>query len=155
MVGPATSINHVTQNGGGYGDPVERDPERWRRDVPAARQRRRSRATSTASWSGDASTATEARRDELRRARLEDLENVRDDYEVKRELEVVRRWGDVLDIARDGDDAGRALTESGAVLGPLGDNWRDVAPFRRPRHPSSGRSCCSTSGWSSGSTSTR
>jgi hypothetical protein len=36
-------------------------------------------------------------------------------------------------VMRDGDALVVQCAESGVVLGPLGDNWRDVAPFRRPQ----------------------
>ena len=132
-MGPGDVINSITQNAGGYGDPLERDPERVAaqvadgtcareiaRDVYGVVRRRRARRPRRAATS-------------CARRACEDLENAREDYEVKPDLEVVRRWGDVLNIARDGDELVVQCAESGVVLGPLGDNWRDVAPFRRPQ----------------------
>jgi N-methylhydantoinase B len=125
-------INSITQNAGGYGDPLERDPERVAAQVADGTCAPEIARDIYGVVPGD-DEAKAARREELRKARLQDLENAREDYKVKPDLEVVRRWGDVLNIARDSDKLVVQCAESGVVLGPLGDNWRDVAPFRRPQ----------------------
>lgn len=128
-------INNVTQNGGGYGDPLERDPEVVAANVhegSCAREVARDIYGVVVTDGRQADPqATETRRQELRQARLSDLRNVRNDYEVK-DLEVLHRWGDVINIARDGDELVVQAAESGVVLGPLGDNWREAAPYRVP-----------------------
>lgn len=128
-------INNVTQNGGGYGDPLERDPALVAANVhegsAAATVARDVYGVVVTADGGYDPAATEARRGELRRARLADLRNRRDDYEVK-DLKVLHRWGDVLNICRDGDEIVVQAAGSGAVLGPLGENWREAAPYRVP-----------------------
>ncbi|MCW2998280.1 MAG: hydantoinase B/oxoprolinase family protein [Solirubrobacterales bacterium] len=128
-------INNVDQNAGGFGDPLERDPARVATDV---REGTCGEAVASDIYGvviagpGVADLeATEARRAQLRTVRLADLRNVRDGYESK-ELEVVYRWGDTLNLARQGDQIVVQCAESGVVLGPLGENWRDVAPYRVP-----------------------
>ena len=83
---------------------------------------------------GDAvdESATEAERRRLRSTRLEALENCRADYEVRTDLAVEHEWSDLLRLVRgeDGDLLVQAA-ESNVILGPLGENWRDVAPWRR------------------------
>jgi N-methylhydantoinase B len=129
-------INNVTQNGGGYGDPLERDPALVAANVHegtcGAEVARDVYGVVLTSDGGVDEAATRERRDDLRRNRLSDLRNGRDDYEVKQGLEIVHSWGDVLHIARDGDALVVQCAESGTVLGPLGENWRDVAPYRVP-----------------------
>jgi N-methylhydantoinase B len=129
-------INSITQNAGGYGDPLERDPA----TVLATVLEGTCEAGVATDIYGVVITdgavdegATESRRDELRQARLKDLVNARENYEVKPDLEVIHRWADVLNIARDGDEIVVQCAASGAVLGPLGENWRDVAPYRTPK----------------------
>lgn len=128
-------INNVTQNGGGYGDPLERDPELVAVNVHegscAPEVARDIYGVVVTDGRQADPQATETRRQELRQPRLSDLRNVRDDYEVK-DLEVLYRWGDVINIARDGDELVVQAAESGVVLGPLGDNWREAAPYRVP-----------------------
>jgi N-methylhydantoinase B len=135
-MGPGDVINSITQNAGGYGDPLERDPA-----TVAANVAEGTCAASVAhdiygvvlSESGEVDAGgTDARREELRQRRIADLENKQEHYDTKPDLEVVARWGDVIAIARDGGRLVVQCAESGVVLGPLGENWRDVAPFRRP-----------------------
>jgi N-methylhydantoinase B len=49
-----------------------------------------------------------------------------------RELPIVKRWADVINLVADGDEVLVQVAESGAILGPLGDSWRDAAPYRCP-----------------------
>lgn len=123
-----------TQNAGGFGDPLERDPAVVASDV---RQGHASAEHAAAIYgvvvdgTGEVDAeATAARRAELRAHRIATAGNRRDDYAVRDDLEVVARWGDVIQIVRDGDGLAVQSVRSGAVLGPLGDNWRDVAPWR-------------------------
>lgn len=129
-------INNVTQNGGGYGDPLERDPHLVAANVhegTCAPEVARDIYGVVLAADGSAQMeATSERRESLRRERIDQLRNKRDHYEVK-DLEVVRRWGDVLNIAKDRDgELVVQCAQSKAVLGPLGENWRDVAPYRVP-----------------------
>ncbi|MEA2131411.1 MAG: N-methylhydantoinase [Solirubrobacteraceae bacterium] len=128
-------INNVTQNGGGYGDPLERDPALVATNVHEGSS---DRAVARDIYGvivtedgGYDPAATDGRREELREARLADLRNRRDQYEVK-DLKVLYRWGDVLNICRDGEEIVVQAAQSKAVLGPLGQNWREAAPYRVP-----------------------
>ncbi len=123
-----------TQNAGGFGDPLERDPRAVAEDV------RQGHATPghadaiygvvLAADGTVATDATAARRERIREHRRTSAGNRRDDYAVRDDLPVIARWGDVIQIVRDGDELLVQTVGSGAVLGPLGDNWRDVAPWR-------------------------
>lgn len=131
---PGDVMNHVLQNGGGFGDPLDREPAAVVADVEAGNV-----TTDTAEAvygvvlapTGEADAgATAVRRDELRRRRLDGLQNLRDDYPVRDDLPAFRSWGGVLELVRDGTDVLVRVAVSGAVLGVLGDNWRDLAPWR-------------------------
>lgn len=132
-MGPNDVMNHITQNGGGYGDPLERDPALVLRDVLRGSV---TRATAASVYGVvlDGSevdvAATRAERDRLLRARLADLPDDGSDH-TPRELPVVRRWGDVVNLVRDGDEILVQAAASGAILGPLGRDWREVVPWRR------------------------
>lgn len=128
-------VNHWTENSGGFGDPLEREAERVLDDLLDGRV-----SLSTAesiygvviAGSEIDREASERKRDELRSSRLTNLENLRDDYEVNRELPVEHQWGEILNLVRDTD--GTLLVQlqgSGVILGPLEGNWRDLAPWRR------------------------
>jgi N-methylhydantoinase B len=127
-------INHMTSNGGGFGDPLERDPARVLADLASGHYTPETAekiyGVVLAGEQVDAE-ATEARREEIRRGRLADLQNVREGYEA-RELPVVHAWEDVLNIVRDGDELLVQVQGSNVILGPLGRSWRDVAPYRTP-----------------------
>lgn len=124
-------LNHATLNGGGYGDPLEREPERVLGDV----LRGSVGAAAAASLYGVAiedgaidAAATERARREIRERRLAALPADRE-YRTA-ELPVVARFGDGVAVVRDGEELLVQSVSSGAVLGPLGDNWRDAAPSR-------------------------
>jgi N-methylhydantoinase B len=129
-------VNNVTQNAGGYGDPLDRLTADVLADVIGGHVTRESALRFYGvRLEGDSvdEDGTAAEREGMRRARLADAENLRDgDYAIDRSLPVLENWGGVLDLVRgpDGDVLVRA-SASGAVLGPLRSNWRDVAPWRR------------------------
>lgn len=141
-------VNHWTENAGGFGDPLERDVQRVLDDVLDGHVSRETahavygvvldggdqvgdRDKGRVSDLGADAAASGRRRDEMRAARLEDLENARDDYEVRDDLPVEHVWGDVLNLVRDGGELLVQVQGSGVILGPLGESWRDVAPWRR------------------------
>lgn len=129
---PDDVMNHIVQNAGGFGDPLERDPERVLADVldghVTAHSAERIYGVALAGRHVDAE-ASAAKRAELRARRLREAENLRDDYE-RRDLPVIYEWCDVLALVRDGDEILVRTADTGVILGPLGENWRDVAPFR-------------------------
>jgi len=127
-------INNITQNAGGYGDPLERDPERVRADHRDGKVTAEFAAAAygvvlTEGGEVDES-ATAARRAAAREARKDSLRNRRDHYEVRDDLEVVHTWADVINLVRDGDDLLVQALPSGTILGPLGDDWRATCPWR-------------------------
>lgn len=134
MMGPGDVVNNVTQNAGGFGDPLDRLPAEVLADVIGGHVTRDA-ALRFYGVKLDETTVddagTEREREQLRAARLDDAENKRDHYEVDHELPVIESWGGVLDLVRGPNGILVRASESGAILGPLGDNWRDVAPSRR------------------------
>lgn len=132
-MGSTDVMNHITQNGGGYGDPLEREPERVLRDVlRGSVTRDAARDLYGVVLSEDAldASATSALRAERLSARLAELGVAAGDYPV-RDLPVTHRWADVINLVWDGDEVLVQAAQSGAILGPLGDDWRSVAPWRR------------------------
>lgn len=132
IMNPGAVMNHVLQNGGGFGDPLDREAESVVVDVASGL------VSAEAAFSiygvrvrdGAADAAeTDVQRDAIRRTRLADLQNADGDY-TPRDLPVEYRWGEILALVRDGDRLLVQVTDSGAILGPLGDNWRDVCPWR-------------------------
>jgi len=59
--------------------------------------------------------ATEQRRAPIRAQRLADLQNNGGDY-TARDLPVLHRWGDILQLVRDGDTILVQVTGRGAIL---------------------------------------
>lgn len=133
--GASDVINQWTENAGGFGDPLEREVERVLDDVLDGQVTvDTARRVYGVVIDGDRVDvgATQHERGQIRSGRLEHLENLRSDYEVRDDLPVEHEWSDLLKLVR-GED-GQLLVqaaESGVILGPLGDNWRDVAPWRR------------------------
>jgi N-methylhydantoinase B len=131
-LGPHDVMNHVTQNGGGYGDPLERDIAEVLRDVldgSVSRDCARSLYGVVVDGVAVDEAATARERGQALAARLADLPDSGRDH-TPRELPIVRRWADVVNLVRDGDEILVQAAASGAILGPLGDDWRAVTPYR-------------------------
>jgi N-methylhydantoinase B len=133
-LGAADVVNNITQNAGGYGDPLERAAGDVLHDVV------RGHVTAASAWAlygvrvSDGAVdeaATAAERAAKLAARLEGLENRREAYESAEGLPVLESWGDVLDLVQGPDGVLVAVQGGGAILGKMEDNWRAVAPFRR------------------------
>ncbi|QEC47425.1 hydantoinase B/oxoprolinase family protein [Baekduia soli] len=131
---PEDVLHLLTQNAGGYGDPLERDPQRVLADLiggsvsaPYAAAVYGVVMTEGPEVDG---TATAAKRDEIRAHRLASAQNLQPHYDTRDDLPVAARWADTLILLRDGEQILVQSASSGAVLGPLGENWRDVAPWR-------------------------
>jgi N-methylhydantoinase B len=113
-------VNVRLQNGGGYGDPIERDPAAVAADVAngavSAREARRVYGVVI----GDAA-ATEARRDEIRASRLAAM---RPPAGTSGEPARVPdgHWGDALAVRGGIAHCGRCDGE----LGAIGADWRDL-----------------------------
>jgi N-methylhydantoinase B len=133
-VGPEDVVNHITQTAGGYGDPLEREPLRVLADV---RDGHVSAGNAVALYgvvlvgagTDIDSDATRERRETIRRLRMGGLSNLRDRYEVA-DLPAVACWGDILRLVVVDDALWVQAAGSGALLGPLGDDWRASAPWR-------------------------
>ncbi len=126
-------MNYVTSTGGGYGDPLDRRAEAVRDDVlQGSTSPEAARVIYGVVLGADASivpAATEHERAAIRARRLAELPD-RGAPDV-RTLPVIARWAETLALVRDED--GTVLVQSsssGAILGPLGANWRDAAPSR-------------------------
>ena len=74
--------------------------------------------------------ATEQTRTVLLEDRCKELHNVREEYPIRHDLPVLETWGGVLNLVRGDGGVLVQSARSGAILGPLGDNWRSVAPYR-------------------------
>jgi N-methylhydantoinase B len=131
-LGSGDVINHVTQNGGGYGDPLERPGERVLRDVlrgsVTVACARSLYGVVVAGGEIDVE-ATEQLRSQIRRLRIKDLGDTGYDHSP-RELPILWRWSDVINLVADGDEILVQAAASGAILGPLGHDWRAAAPYR-------------------------
>jgi N-methylhydantoinase B len=134
MLGPGDVVNNVTQNAGGFGDPLDRPPAEVLADVVGGHVTPDAAGRFYGVVLADGQVddaATGQRREQMRRARLDGAENLRDHYDVDHDLPVVESWGGVLDLVRGADGILVRATESGALLGPLAGNWRALAPSRR------------------------
>jgi N-methylhydantoinase B len=134
MLGPDDVVNNITQNAGGFGDPLERPAAEVLADVLGGHVSVASaRALYGVVLDGEVvdEAATTSEREGLHRQRLDGAENLRDDYAIGSDLPVVEQWGEMLNLLRGPDGILVQSVSSGAILGPLGDNWRSVAPFRR------------------------
>jgi N-methylhydantoinase B len=134
MLGPGDVVNNVTQNAGGFGDPLDRPVAEVLADVVGGHVTPENAAAIygvTVEVGGVDEERTTQQRKLLRKARLEGAENLRDHYDVDHDLPVVESWLGVLDLVRGPDGILVRATASGALLGKLGRNWRDVAPSRR------------------------
>jgi N-methylhydantoinase B len=134
MLGPGDVVNNVTQNAGGFGDPLDRPLEQVVADLVGGHVTpKTARELYGVVLDGDRAdeTATTAERERMRSARLKAADNLREHYDVDRNLPVVESWGGVLDLVRGPDGILVRATDSGAVLGQLDGNWRALAPSRR------------------------
>jgi N-methylhydantoinase B len=133
MLGAHDVVNNITQNAGGFGDPLERPAAEVLADVLGGHVTvEAAHAIYGVHIRGDEvdEPATEQTRTGLLRDRLEGLHNLREEYPIRENLPVLETWGGVLNLVRGDDGVLVQSALSGAILGPLGDNWRSVAPYR-------------------------
>ncbi len=128
-------INVRLQNGGGYGDPIRRDPEAVLRDVrtgavsPEVAERIYGVIVSGEALDGP---GTERRREEIREGRREAMHPPQDRGSGDGEAGVAPapgRWGESLRFAA-GDRDGATVAHCAhcdAVLGDAGGDWRELA----------------------------
>ncbi|MDE3129731.1 MAG: hydantoinase B/oxoprolinase family protein [Acidobacteriota bacterium] len=125
-------INVRLQNGGGYGDPIVRDPEDVVRDANtgavSAEVARRIYGVVLTGRELDAD-ATERRRAEIRAARRSAMAApARSEQDEHASGEVCGRWGDSLTLRRGPDGLMIAhCAHCDVRLGALGGDWRELA----------------------------
>jgi N-methylhydantoinase B len=112
-------VNVRLQNGGGYGDPIERDPAAVERDVADGAVSRERAEAVYGVVAGDAE-ATERRRQEIRQARRERMRPPRGTRGEGRVPD--GQWGDALRFS--GGVA--SCVRCDAELGRVGGDWRDL-----------------------------
>jgi len=117
---PGDVVQYTWQGGGGYGDPLLREPERVARDVDEGFVSE-GRARAVYGWGVD--------RDELRRTRLEQAQQPSGGPAGERG-EQVGRIGLALVLAR-GASGLQFECECGHVFCPASGNWKDGAATRR------------------------
>jgi N-methylhydantoinase B len=133
MLGAHDVVNNITQNAGGFGDPLERPAAEVLADVLGGHVTVETAHAIYGVHIGDDEVdepATEQTRTALLRDRLKGLHNRRDEYSIRDDLPVLETWGGVLNLLRGEEGVLVQSARSGAILGPLGDNWRSVAPYR-------------------------
>ena len=126
-------VNIRLQNGGGYGDPLDRDAAAVLRDVQngsvSAKMAPSLYGVVIAADSVDHAT-TEARRREIRSNRLASMRAPRasgGEGAYHADDGTAIPWGDSLVVHRHGHRATVACNHCGTSLGPLKADWRDLA----------------------------
>jgi N-methylhydantoinase B len=135
---PGDVVNMIVQNGGGYGDPLLRDPARVERDV---RDGAISRATAAGVYGvqiGEAGAVdpeqTTRLRKEIRRARQADAELPKSRAEVARPpAGDGLRWGDAIVVHASEGALNLTCGHCHTAIGGFRDNWREAAAVRHPK----------------------
>lgn len=133
MLGAHDVVNNITQNAGGFGDPLERPAAEVLADVLGGHVTVETAHAIYGVHIGDDEVdepATEQTRAALLQDRLQGLHNRLEVYPIRHDLPVLETWGGVLNLLRGEEGVLVQSAASGAILGPLGDNWRSVAPYR-------------------------
>jgi N-methylhydantoinase B len=126
-------VNIRLQNGGGYGDPLDREPEAVLRDVhigSVSRQIANALYGVVIANNSLDEAATTARRKEIRSNRLASMRPPRAVGGGSRIANggAAIPWGDSLVVHSEGQHAATvACKHCGATLGPLKADWRDLA----------------------------
>jgi N-methylhydantoinase B len=125
-------FNVVLQNGGGYGDPLERDPHRVIADVrTGALDRAWAEKLYGVVWRGGHldEAATAAHRQEMRQRRLRNMVPPRAASGHARRSGRLpgESWGASLRFAQGDDGVVVRRAHCGGRLGTLGDRWQDLA----------------------------
>lgn len=132
VIGPGDVVQYTWQGGGGYGDPLDRDPGRVARDVEA-RKISPTRALDTYGVVLGDEPATERRRAEIRAERLAAAEPAGRRPEGT-PGEPVARIGLALVLAR-GAGGLQVECRCGYLLGGADENWKLAAATLRPEPP--------------------
>lgn len=133
MLGAHDVVNNITQNAGGFGDPLERPAAEVLADVLGGHVTvQTAKSAYGVHVTGDEvdEAATEQARAALLGKRLLGALNAKEHYPVRDDLPVLENWGGVLNLVQGDEGVLVQSARTGAILGPLGDNWRSVAPYR-------------------------
>jgi len=132
VIGPGDVVQYTWQGGGGYGDPLDRAPDRVAADVQAVKLSERKARDVYGVVAGDPA-ATEELRAKLRRERLTDAEAPARVSGLSRGTPVTR-IGLRLALTR-GDEGLQIECDCGHVFGRADENWKEAAAVRRPKRP--------------------
>jgi N-methylhydantoinase B len=128
-VGRNEVVNIMMQNGGGYGDPLDREPERVLADVVgrgvSADWAERLYGVVVRDGKLDAA-ATDARRQAARQARRDRMEPGRSSVSSRISALPGHMWGESLSFDQDGDSVAVSCKHCGTRLGALTQEWQEL-----------------------------
>jgi N-methylhydantoinase B len=128
-VGRNEVVNIMMQNGGGYGDPLDREPERVLADVVgrgvSADWAERLYGVVVRDGTLDAA-ATDARRQAARQARRDRMEPGRSSVSSRISALPGHMWGESLSFDQDGDSVAVSCKHCGTRLGALTQEWQEL-----------------------------
>jgi N-methylhydantoinase B len=128
-VGRNEVVNIMMQNGGGYGDPLDREPERVLADVVgrgvSADWAERLYGVVVRDGKLDAA-ATDARRQAARQARRDRMEPGRSSVSSRIPALPGHMWGESLSFDQDGDSVAVSCKHCGTRLGALTQEWQEL-----------------------------
>ncbi|WP_378941149.1 hydantoinase B/oxoprolinase family protein [Mesorhizobium sp. ANAO-SY3R2] len=134
---PGDVVNMVVQNGGGYGDPLLRDPTRVEDDVRRGAVTIKTARDLYGVVLNDGSVdgaATKAAREEVRRKRLSDAKMPKARSAGNQTSgSGAMTWGAALSVGKNASGLVMRCENCGEGLGDAGTNWRDGAAVRNPR----------------------
>ena len=134
---PGDVVNMVVQNGGGYGDPIRREPARVREDVlngAVTEQTARGIYGVVLDKSGTVdSDATASARDGIRRKRLSDAKLPgKASSKTAASGTATLRWGDAIKVQSGKSSLTLRCGSCNEPLGGSSGNWREAAALRNP-----------------------
>jgi N-methylhydantoinase B len=134
---PGDVVNMVVQNGGGYGDPIRREPARVREDVlngAVTEQTARGIYGVVLDKSGMVdSDATASARDGIRRKRLSDAKLPgKASSKAAASGTATLRWGDAIKVQSGKSSLTLRCGSCNEPLGGSSGNWREAAALRNP-----------------------
>ena len=135
---PGDVVNMIVQNGGGYGDPILRDPALVEKDVRDGVVSRTTARDIYGVQIGEAGVAdpeqTKLLRGEIRRSRLADAEPRKNVAEATKAFASDGlRWGDAIIVHSEGGVLNLTCGHCKTAIGGFKGNWRDAAALRHPK----------------------
>ena len=129
---PGDVVQYTWQGGGGYGDPLERAPDRVVRDVELGIISAERAESVYGVVAGEPIAESTARRDAMRRARLARAESPSGNGGSMAENgQVLASFGSGLAIYRDSSGAMRFACDCGHAFGGSAGNWKEHAARHR------------------------